>query len=408
MDNTRNKPLAIPGGHVVIFVIIMFVQALATFTVLALATVAPVAALSFHLGAQYVGYQVSLIYVIAAIVSLLSGTLVQRWGAALVSQFAMVLCLLGLCGLAAGHIGLLILGSLVLGAGYGLTNPAASHLLIKITPIPHRNLLFSVKQTAVPLGGVIAGLLLPGLTSFLGWQQAFLVSCLLIIASILFIVPLRAGLDADRKPGNPITRSMMHGIRIVLSDSALLRLSVMAFCYSATQLTLMTFAVTMLVEDLAQQLVIAGSIASLMQGVGAAGRIIWGVAADRLRSGRRILVLIGCLSILSSLLTALVDAHWPLWGVVLLLVVFGMCTIGWNGVFLAEVARLSGRENVSSVTGTVLFFTFSGVVLGPTMFAMLYHVVGSYTHTFGLISIFPVVGTLSLLRLKRVSCKGRY
>ncbi|MCF8103920.1 MAG: MFS transporter [Desulfohalobiaceae bacterium] len=397
-----------PGSNVVVFSIIMCVQALATLAVLALSTVAPVASKSFHLGAQYVGYQVSIIYVIAAIISLLSGTLVQRWGAAIVSQFAMILCLLGICGLAVGNIIILILGSLFIGAGYGLTNPAASHLLIKITPINHRNLLFSIKQTAVPLGGIIAGLMLPVLTSFIGWQGAFLVSCVLIIMIILSIVPFRSGLDADRKPRSPLKQSMINGIRVVYNNPVLLRLSVMAFCYSAMQLTLMTFTVTMMVEDLSQQLVIAGSIASLMQGVGASGRIFWGILADRLRTGLPILIIIGILSVISVLLTAAVDTSWPLWGVVVLLCVFGMCTIGWNGVYLAEVARLSRHEDVSSVTGTSLFFTFSGVVLGPTLFAFLYHFVGSYTHTFGLFSVFPLVGTLSLLRIKSVSSKVRF
>ncbi|MGM0537802.1 MAG: MFS transporter, partial [Thermodesulfobacteriota bacterium] len=67
-------------------ILISSVQALATLSVLSLATLAPVASKSFGLGAHFVGYQVSTIYVSAAGISLISGTLVRRWGAVGVSQ----------------------------------------------------------------------------------------------------------------------------------------------------------------------------------------------------------------------------------------------------------------------------------------------------------------------------------
>jgi hypothetical protein len=48
------------------------------------------------------------------------------------------------------------------------------------------------------------------------------------------------------------------------------------------------------------------------------------------------------------------------------------------------------------MTGMVLFFTFSGVVVGPTFFATIYGIIGSYPMTYGIMALFPIIGTLSL------------
>lgn len=387
-------------------ILISSVQALATLSVLSLATLAPVASKSFGLGAHFVGYQVSTIYVSAAGISLISGTLVRRWGAVGVSQCALILCIVGILGLSAGNLAILVLGSLFIGAGYGLTNPAASHLLFRLTPPKHRNLFFSLKQTSVPLGGILAGLMLPPLTALGGWRFALLACAGLACAVALILNLYRKRLDFDREPEKALKKNVKYDLKMIYRRKSLLRLSIMAFCYSATQLSLMSFAVSMLVEDLTKTLVIAGTVASLMQGFGAVGRIAWGVVADRLASGLSVLIGIGCLSIASSLLMTQMDKQWPLTAIVFVLCIFGLCSIGWNGVFLAEVARMSKPEEVSSMTGIALFFTFSGVVVGPTLFSLAYNILGSYTSTFGVIAVFPALGTLALLGLQKRESLG--
>ncbi|MBE0585623.1 MAG: MFS transporter [Desulfofustis sp.] len=402
---SADPPSSVGHGHNLLLVLILItgVQAMATLAVLSLATLAPAVSASFGIGAHFVGYQVSIIYISAAAISLIAGTLVRRWGAVATSQYALILCIVGVLGLSAGNLLVVVIGSLLIGTGYGLTNPAASHLLSRYAPPAHRNLLFSIKQTAVPLGGVLAGLMLPALTALAGWRIALLAGAGLSAALFLVLQIYRRHFDIDREPGRPLRKNMQSGMRMLAQRSDLIRLSVMAFCFSATQLSLMSFAVSMLVEDLAKTLVIAGTVVSLMQGFGAFGRIFWGVIADRFPSGVPILISIGILSILSSLAMMFVNPAWPFAAVIVLLCVFGACAIGWNGVFLAEVARVSRPEEVGSMTGMVLFFTFSGVVVGPTFFATTYNVLGSYPATYGVMALFPTIGTVALLGLRRTS-----
>lgn len=389
-------------GHNLLLVLLLVagVQVLATLSVLSLATLAPAVAPSFGIGAHFVGYQVSVIYISAAIISLLAGSLVSRWGAITTSQCAMALCLVGVLGLTAGNLLVLVLSSLLIGAGYGLTNPAASHLLFRLAPAKHRNLLFSLKQTAVPIGGVIAGLLLPALTAASGWRSALLACAGLVVALFLVLNRYRHRFDRDRSPSRPLMQSIQYGLRVLFRRKELLRLSVMAFCFSATQLSLMSFAVSLLVQDLGKSLIIAGTVVSLVQGCGAGGRILWGIIADRFGAGIPVLVGIGILSTLASLGVAVVNERWPFAAVIALLCVYGACSIGWNGVFLAEVARISKDEAVSSMTGMVLCFTFLGVVVGPTVFALTYSHLASYTSTYGVMALFPAVGTVSLFSVR--------
>ena len=68
---------------------------------------------------------------------------------------------------------------------------------------------------------------------------------------------------------------------------------------------------------------------------------------------------------------------------------FGATAIGWNGVQLSQVARHAPPGQAGAVTGASGFLTFTGVVLGPPLFAVLAGMTGSYR------AGFAAFGTLS-------------
>ncbi len=91
------------------------------------------------------------------------------------------------------------------------------------------------------------------------------------------------------------------------------------------------------------------------------------------------LAVLGAVMALSAALTALLPAGTPSWLVGCLLAIFGASAIGWNGVYLAEVARQAPPGLASVATGGTLAFTFLGVVLGPPVFGALSSMAGSYS-----------------------------
>lgn len=386
---------------IVLIVLVTAVQALATFSVLALPTLATRAAPSFGFGAEAVGYQISVVYIAGAVVSGIAGLIVRRRGAAMASCVAMLLSAAGLAAIASGRLSMAILASALLGMAYGLTNPAASHLLFRFAPRDRQNLIFALKQTGVPLGGMLAAMLLPRLDASLGWQWAMLIGALLLVLLAVPLWLLRPYVDDDRDPNSHVRGALLAGVRLVLGTPQLRAFALMGAAYASAQFCLFAFLITMLVEDFGWTLVAAGGLATVMQLSGAAGRIAWSMLADRIGYGVEILIAIGILSSSFGLLLAFADSLWPVWLISVLLVGFGFCLIGWNGLWLAEIARAGRPQDVSLATGGILCFTFFGIVLGPSSFALVYKALGSYSATYGVLGLVTLLGVFALVQGRR-------
>lgn len=385
-------------GLVLLLALVTGVQALATFSVLALPTLATLAGPSLGFGAESIGYQVSIVYAAAATLSSMAGVYVRRNGAAAMSALALGLAGLGLVGMGTASLAIIILASVSIGAAYGLTNPAASHLLFRFAPKNRQNIVFALKQTGVPLGGILASMLLPRLAEAYGWQLAIGVSAALMLLIAVPLLLIRRRLDDDRTPAASLgPGGVLSGIRLVWRSPRLRAFAIMGWAYASAQFCLFTFLITMLVKDLHWGLVSAGVAATVMQIGGVVGRIAWSVLADVIGRGVGILVAIGLGSAAFSLILAAATADWPVWLIGIVVFGFGFCLVGWNGLWLAEVARAAGPGEVSLATGGVLVFTFAGIVVGPPIFATLYRLVGSYAYTYGIFSIYAFVGAAVLL-----------
>jgi MFS family permease len=373
------------------------VQALATFSVFALPTLAPKAAVAFGVAPQWIGYQVSVIYIAAALMSGYAGVIVRRYGPCTASLAALAICICGLLGLSTGTMAITVAGSALIGIGYGLTNPAAAQLLFKYAPPGRRNLIFAIKQAGVPIGGMIAASVLPRLSESIGWQGAIAASTL---AFAFVAVPLwdkRARWDEDADPNAGLNDGALAGLTLVWQNELLRSLAFTGLCFAGFQVCLIAFAVTMLATEFGWTLVEAGLIAALMQVAGITGRLIWSLAADRFGQGLTILSIVGSMATVFALATSVMTPAWPTTALVLVLFGFGFSIIGWNGVYMAQTARISGSKDVGIATGGVLMFNFAGVIVAPASFGLISKTTGSIAATFGLFALLPLVGTLLLL-----------
>ncbi len=374
------------------------VQALVSMAVVTVPVLAPALSGATGLPAGYVGIYIAIVYAASMAASLVSGTLVQRFGAIRLSQACLVSCAAGLAASAAGTPAFLLAGAILIGAGYGPVTPASSHILARTTPASRISLVFSLKQTGVPLGGALAGAVVPALVLWAGWRVAALAvgaACLAVLAAAQ---PLRAGLDADRDPARRLAVSSFAGsLRYILGDPRLKRLAISTFFFASLQLCLVTFLVTHLTLNLGLSLVEAGLMLTAAQAGGVVARVAWGVVADR--SGRPMVVL-GIIALamgLAAIATAQFTGQWPRAAIALVCVAFGATAIGWNGVYLAQVARLAPPGRAGEATGGSLVFTFGGVLLGPPAFAFLVEGGVSYAAAFVVAAVPAVACGLWLL-----------
>jgi MFS family permease len=385
-------------------VVTLTIQAMVSMALLVLPVMAPVVALALDVSTTYVGFYVAVVYAGAMLASLAAGTAVARFGAIRVSQAGLVLCATGLALCAIPSVPTVVLGALLIGLGYGPITPASSHLLALTTPAHRMSLVFSIKQTGVPLGGVLAGAAVPSLLLLAGWQGALLAAAAANLICAFTAQPLRQTLDADRTAGLSLKLgNLAQPIKLVLSQPALTLLAGCSFIFSSVQLSLTSYLVIYLHETLAYGLVAAGLLLSLSQLGGVAGRILWGWVSDRWLGARHMLALLAGLMAVSALATALLQPAMPTLLVAATLLVFGASAIGWNGVYLAEVARQAPPGMASIATGGTLAFTFFGVVLGPPVFGAISGFFGSYRAGYTALALPVLLCGITLLRARRMA-----
>jgi MFS family permease len=321
------------------------------------------------------------------------GAMLSHHGPIRTLQIGMACMALGLVVLSQplGPLGLL--GALAIGFGNGPNTPAGSQILIRSAPPAHRNLIFSIKQAGVPLGGALAGLavaplaLAHGLSATLGMIMAILLACCLAVQ------PFRHALDGEKGAGQPgWARALIQPAAMVRCVSALRAhpslpmLTAVGASFSLMQACLTAFTATFIYARHDASLAEAGQVVALMQGASMIGRIALGWVADRMGHPLRHL---GVQAIVSAVAVCLLVAagnqgQWMLYGAAALV---GFTAIGWNGVHIAELAKVAPLHLVSSVTSASSLFGFLASVCGPLIFMMLVSWGGGYETAFHVMAV---------------------
>jgi MFS family permease len=379
------------------------VQTLVAFAVYCAPVMAPVAGPALGFSPSAVGYYIAVTYFGSMIGSAVAGGWVARFGPIRVSQAGLVLALCGLALAASASPPLVMLGGFIVGLGYGPTTPASSVILVRAAPPAMFSLIFSIKQTGVPAGGALAGALVPVLVLAFGWQWGAVAIGIACLVLALAIGTVRERYDRELDPRAPISlRTAFAPVGMVLREPGLRQMCITSFVYGGVQITLVTYLVTFLVESFALTLVLAGLVMAVAQVASVIGRVIWGVLADRVLTRRAMLGLLGVGMGISALLALAAGPTWPAWLLFLYASVFGATAVGWNGVFLAEIARIAPQGRTSEATGGCLFFTFLGVVVTPPIFNAVLALAGSYPIAYAVFA-FPAlaVGISMLVKMPR-------
>ena len=75
----------------------------------------------------------------------------------------------------------------------------------------------------------------------------------------------------------------------------------------------------------------------------------------------------------------------------------GGTAISWNGIYIAEAARLAPEGRVGAVTGGISFFTFMAVMAAPLMFSGLVSLTHSYGTAFAALGLCTLASAVALL-----------
>ena len=309
--------------------------------------------------------------------------------------------------LATGSYVLMIAGALLIGFAYATTGPAGSQILAENTPARVRNRMFSFRQAGVPLGGAIAGIAGSAIAAQYGWRIALaaIVIFLLLTSIPLLLAPRRFNGPAERARFRPAALFALSNLRqpfLTIAAIPGLRLVALgSIGFATVQGTLNAFFVTYLANGLGYDLKLAGFLYALNQLTSVAGRVIFGLVADWVRSTRLVLCWLAAMSSASAIAIASIGADWSMPALAAVAIASGLSVATWNGLWVAEVAALSpGR--VSEATAGATFFLFATYVVIPPIAGLVITGFG-YRAAFVMAAVCVAIGGVALA----VSWRGK-
>jgi MFS family permease len=351
-----------------------------------LPVLAPVLRDEFDLSLFRVGVVLDGLWVGALLTLLPWGLLADRVGERIVIGTGLAGCGTALIasGYAGSFEGLVILLGLA-GAAGASVNSASGRAVMQWFPAAERGLALGVRQTAIPLGGLIAAVVLP----MLGLRAAFFFLAGLCFAGAVFgSVVIR-----EREAAADVLEA--HGLGETLRDRRLLLLCLASSLYLVAQIAITGFVVLFLHD---QRGFSPGEAAAVLAGVNvlaAALRIGGGRWSDVIGSRILPLRLVGLASGASLALTvALLDARTAV--VVTAFVVAGGFAMAWNGLSFTAAAELAGMRRSGAALGMQQSALSAAGAIVPPAFAAIV-AASSWRLGFGLAALFPLLG-VQLLR----------
>ena len=370
----------------------LILQTLATMAAFSLAAVAPAVAADLNIDGNLIGFFVSVVYGVGVLSAVGSVTFIHRYGPARVGQFTMltVVAMLVISGAVTAFMnGLLALAlaALVMGCGYGATAPISTAVLVPRTPVAQRNFIFSIRQIGVPLGGVLAALVVPVVATAAGWRLSLLFQIVPVALMVLVLAAMRRDWDAPAADGTAVSagggpwwmraRARWRVMVAPLANGAIARLSAACFCYTGIQLSFVAFLVVQLTGPGGLDLVVAARFLALYQIAGVVSRPIWGWFADRVIGARWLLAMQGVIMAGAAVAAAHLGADWSLAAIWAICVAAGISASGYTGIAYGEYARLGGAQGTEA-TALGSAAMFSGVLVLPALFSMLATGLASY------------------------------
>jgi len=268
----------------------------------------------------------------------------------------------------------LILLLIVAGAASSASTPAGGRLVLLAFPRHRRGFALGLRQTGVPLGGLIAAALLPWLAHLYGWRWSLAAAAGIAAVAVLPLFVTRkerAAAEEQPAPARPVS---------LLRDRTVRLLTIWGCLLVSGQYALVAFLALDLHQSAGVALVRASVLVAVAQVFGVIGRVGWGAASDRvLRRGRKpMLIRLTGVAFLAALLLFAMPRSAPLavWGVVAALA--GLALIGFQGLWITMISEAAGPDRAGAATGFGITFVAFSIAASPPLYGLVADLAGSY------------------------------
>lgn len=384
-----------PSSWKLLLLIITASHAVGTMNIMTVLAIGPVLQDELSLTATSFGLLVSAYSAMLAFGGLLAGTATDRIGVGWALATAKVLLAAGSACLALAHsFPMAMMATLLMGWGYAFVNPATSKGVLDWVPQSRRGAGMGIKQTGVPLGGLLAAGTAV-LATTLSWREVLWIVSGLSLMSILpclFVARrFRSVMPATRLP---IFETWLPLLRN--RDLGLLNLATGGF--NMCQGSFYTFLPLFMREAIQASQSTAALCLGAAHASGAAGRILWGLVSDRFFFTRRKMLFVYICATAALLFVALASMSPSLFWLALAVAMGLGLTIGaYAAVAQIVVVELVQLETAGAATGYHLFALALAGIVGPPVFGAAVDLYGTYAAGWVLLFVIAIASVLILL-----------
>ncbi|RZU30970.1 cyanate permease [Blastococcus saxobsidens] len=346
-------------------------------------------------GPAVLGALAASFFAASAVSALSAGAMVRRWGSVLVVRLSALVsaAVMGIVAVAADGAVALIAALLAAGWANGVGQPASNDLIANAVPADRQGLAYGVKQAAIPMATLLAGVGIPLIAIPLGWRWAFGFAALLGL-TVAATVPRGSLARADpaamhSEAAGPFRRAPLVVLSFALMLGAAGGNSLGAFFVPT--------AVAAGIAPGAAGLLIAGA-----SGAGILVRVLVGWLADRVRA-RWLLVVAVQLAVGSAAYALLATDSGALIGVAVLV---AYCSgWAWAGLATYAVARMHPgmAARATSITQGGMGL---GAALGPLSFGATVAAT-SYTVAWSALAALSLVAAVICVIARRMMLRER-
>ncbi len=304
-----------------------------------------------------------------------------------------------LTNIVSGFNGLLFV-LLLIGMFYSVSQPGGSKVILKWFPKENRGLAMGIRQAGIPIGGALAGVLIPVLTIQYNVTYAInSIACICIIGGLLFFMFYKEPYVKEEARKGHIKISFWTKLKVVICKKALYPIYMAGICMISLQMVLVGHFMKFLVREQSITSIVAGIVFSVMFFSGMIGRVVLAAISDVFYKGnRRIPLLITVCASIGLVLLLVMSIHTitsgVLYGVSALL---GFFSIGWFSLFIAEVAELASEESVGITVSLALTLNQIAIIIAPVLFGYIVDAKG-YTYAWLCIVVVLSISAVSLSR----------
>ena len=364
----------------------------------AIGPLAPFLVADFDISLAQIGLFSTAIYLAGTFSSLVGGRAADRFG----ERWVLIVS-----GLGAGLAGLLVIlmgsytgllvGFFLLGLFNGIQNPAGSAAIMRWFARQSRGAAMGIRQTGVPIGGMIAASVFPAVALAAGWRPAYAIAVTVALtAATLIFLSYR-----DPRREDPAVSEPAVSLAAMVRDRRYWWLAMTYNGQIVCQFATNAYFVLFLTQTLDVPVGVAGGFLALVNLVAIGARIGWGIISDRVFRGARrpVLSIIIGLTVASALLAAALPSRAPAGLAGLLAIALGVSAFSWTGIYGTLVIETAGRTSAATAVALVHVFGGFGSFLGPPAFGWVVDRTGSFSIAWLLVAAAALLGLVATFQV---------